>query len=272
MLLFEQWRAKRFWLGKLAGALFCCGMFFGVSCLAKDSSVSNLVAQAEHEQNSGDTPAALKTYLEADHLSPNNSVVLCGLARQYCDLMPATKGETAKKHLIAQALDCSLRAIKADPKSPEALVSAAICYAKSFPFLDNQTKVNYSRLIKSDSEKAIALDPKFDLAYHMLGRWEFEVSNMNFIVRGLVRIAYGGLPKASKELSIQDFKKAIELNPGRIINHLQLARLYHVTGQENLVGPELQKCVTLKALNLDDQRAQRMAKKILGGEKWPEDF
>jgi hypothetical protein len=106
----------------------------------------------------------------------------------------------------------------------------------------------------------------------MLGRWNFEVSNMNFFVKSLVRIAYGGLPKASKAMAIDNFKKAVELMPGRVVNHLQLARLYHVTDKETLVPDELKKCVALDPIDMDDRNAQDVARKILAGGKWPEDF
>jgi Tfp pilus assembly protein PilF len=95
---------------------------------------------------------------------------------------------------------------------------------------------------------------------------------MNFFVKGLVRIAYGGLPKASKAMAIDNFKKAIELTPGRIVNHLQLARMYHVTDEEKLVPDELKKCDSLEPMDMDDKNAQDVARKILAGGKWPEDF
>jgi tetratricopeptide (TPR) repeat protein len=251
-------------------ALVCCSTM--ASHAADNPSVSNLLSQAQAAENAGDTPGALKACLAADHLAPDNADILCRLAQQYCDSISAAPSTAAKKKLAEQALDCGFRAVKAAPQSAKAHVTVAVCYAKNFPYIDNQTRVNYSRQIKAESEKAIALDPKFDLAYHMLGRWEFEVSNMNFFIRGLVSVVYGGLPKASKQLAIEDFKKAVELAPGRIINYLQLARMYHVTGQESLVHPELEKCATLKPLDHDDQSAQKLALNILRGEKWPENF
>jgi Tfp pilus assembly protein PilF len=250
--------------------LFCC-VLLASRLSAQDASLTNVMAEAESHEKKGETELALKGYLDADKIAPNNSEINCRLAKMYCDSMIG-KDKAGMKEMAAKALECALNGEKADPNSPKAHVCVAVCYAKNFPFIDSQTKVNYSRAIKQEAEKAIEVDPKFDLAYHMLGRWNFEVSNMNFFVKSLVRIAYGGLPTASKKMAIDNFKKAVELMPNRIVNHLQLARMYHVTDQENLVSDELKKCVDLTPVDMDDKNSQDIAKKLLAGAKWPDDI
>jgi tetratricopeptide (TPR) repeat protein len=237
---------------------------------AQDLSVSNLLSTGELHEKNGETPDALKAYEAADKLSPNNTDILDRLAKMYCDSMQTAPDKATKKALAEKALACALSGLKVSPESPKAHVCVAVCYAKNFPFSDNQTKVNYSREVKAEAEKAIALDPKYDIAYHMLGRWNYEVANMNFFVKTLVRIAYGGLPKASNQMAIDNFKKAIELAPDRIIHHLQLARMYHITSQEPLVPDELKKSAALTPVDKDDKASQDIAKKILAGGSWPE--
>jgi tetratricopeptide (TPR) repeat protein len=254
------------------GILFLCLVLANARLAAQDASLTNLLADGFRHEQLGETDAALQSYLAASRLAPTNVDILCLLAKQYCDSMHLAANHTACKIAAEHALACATNALQFAPDSSKAHVCAAICYAKNFPYLDNQKRVAYSRLIKAEAEKAIALDPNYDLAYHMLGRWNFEVSNMGFFLRGLVRMAYGGLPKASKETAIQNFKKAIELAPNRIIHHLQLARLYHYTDQENLTAEELKKCDTLTPLDMDDKDAQRIARKISESRKWPDDI
>jgi tetratricopeptide (TPR) repeat protein len=186
--------------------------------------------------------------------------------------MHAAKTKPDQKPFAEQALVCARRAAAADPQSAKAHLSVAVCCAKNFPWCDNQTKVNYSRQIKAEAEKAVALDPKFDLSYHMLGRWNCEVANMSFLLTGLVKLIYGGLPDASNELAIQNFKKAIELAPARIIHHLQLAHMYDITGKKKLMTDELKACATFTPFDLDDEDAQKIAAKVLQTGKWPDEF
>ena len=244
-------------------AMFLACFLTPPALLAEDSSLTNLLAQGAQHEKEGRTKAALQCYLQADRLAPTNSLILCCLTKQYCDLMHETKSEDEQKGLLAKALNCALNAVKADTNNARAHLCTAVCYTKEFPFSDNKAKVKYSKLIKSEAETAIALDPKEDISYYMLGRWHFEVANMNFLVKGIVKIAYGGLPKASNEDAIQNFKKAIQLAPNRIINHAELAKVYRETGDKKQALAELKKCDELTPLDRDDAEAQTEARKEL---------
>ena len=79
-------------------------------------------------------------------------------------------------------------------------------------------------------------------------------------------------PTASNEMAIQNFKKAIELAPNRIIHHLQLAHVYEITGQKKLMTDELKACATFAPYDLDDADAQQIAAKVLETGKWPSEF
>jgi tetratricopeptide (TPR) repeat protein len=120
-------------------------------------------------------------------------------------------------------------------------------------------KVADSRLIKQEAKNAVALDPKQDVAYYLLGRWNFGVANIGFLPRAYVRIVYGGFPAASNEEAIKDFKEAIALTPGRILYTQGLAKVYEATGQKNLAYAELKKCAEMKPLDVNDAEAQKEA-------------
>ena len=257
---------------RAARLLLCLLLLQAASVRAEDLSLTNLLAQGDVLSRKQDTRAALQIYLQAEKLFPTNAEVQLKLAEAYCDLMHFAKTKPEQKALAGQALACGERAAADDPQSARAHVCIAVCCAKNFPFLDNQTKVNYSRQIKAEAEKAAALDPKYDLPYHMLGRWHCEVANMNIFLVGLVKIVYGGLPAASNEMAIRNFKKAIELAPGRIIHHLQLAHVYEITGRKKLMTDELKACATFAPFDLDDGDAQHIAAKVLETGKWPAQF
>jgi hypothetical protein len=260
---------------RLAGRarlLLCCLLWQTAAARADNLVLTDLLARGDQLVQSHDAGAALKLYLQAEKLSPTNAGLQIKMAAAYCDLMHSVKSKSDQKPLAAQALACGRRALADDPQSAQAHLCVAVCCAKNFPFLDNQTKVNYSRQIKAEAEKAVALDPSNDLSYHMLGRWNCEVANMNIFLVGLVKIVYGGLPKASNELAIQNFKKAVELAPMRVIHHLQLAHVYQITGRKDLMLDELKTCATLAPFDLDDADARQIAAKVLETGKWPAEF
>jgi tetratricopeptide (TPR) repeat protein len=244
---------------RLGLASVCLHWLLITTAPAETLTVTNLLAQGEQAERRGDVADALRAYSAAESLISTDCPALCRLTRLYCDLMHDAPTATQQKDLAGHALATALRAEKADPKSATAHLCVAVCFAKNFPYTSTETKVKWSREIKVECETAIALDPKQDVGYYLLGRWNYGVANMNFLVKGLVKVIYGGLPKASNEEAIRDFRQAISLAPNRIINHFELARVYEVTGEYRLEREELVTCRALKALDRDDADAQRDA-------------
>ena len=218
--------------------------------------VTSVLAQGDAAVTNGDVTGALKYLAAADRQAGTNCGALCHLTKCYCDLMHAERSGDRQKKLADLALADALRAERADPRSATAHLCVAVCYVKNFPWAPNATKVAWSKAIKTECETAIALDPRADVGYYLLGRWEFGVANMNFFIRDLARLIYGGLPAASNAEAVRDFKQAIALAPGRIIHHSELARVYEATGETRLAAAELKRCATLKPTDRDDQDAQ----------------
>ena len=226
---------------------------------AQNFSFTNFMTRGDAAEQRKDVANAFKYYTAADHLQSTNCAELCVLTRRYCDLMYDTESIDLKKTLAERALATARRAVQAGPQSATAHLCIAVCYAKNFPFVDHQTKVNWSRSIKTEGETALKLDPKQDLGYYLLGRWNYDVANMGIIDRTFVKLVYGGLPKASVAEAITDFKQASALAPNRIIHHYQLGRAYSDTGEKKFAIAEFTTCSRLKPIDRDDAEAQRKA-------------
>ena len=251
-------------LSRVCGVVIC--LLLGprhLAAAAESDSFTNLLAQGEAIELKGDVPGALKIYSTADTLASNNSAELCILTKHYCDLMYDTTAPDLRKTLAQTALDCAQRALKADTNNPIAHLCVAVGYVKNFPYADNETKMKWSKAIKLACETAIKLDPKQDIGYYLLGRWNYNIASLNFIYKGLARLIYGGFPPASIEDAIKNFKKAIELAPNRVIHHHELAIAYIAAAQKKLAIAELEKCATLQPLDRDDVQAQKDAAALL---------
>jgi len=240
-----------------------CGLLFAGHLAAEDSSFSNSLAQAARAEKRGDVPEAIKIYAAAEPLAASNVVQLCALTRSYCDLMYLTNSTAGQKGLAERALACALEAVKAGPTNATAHACLAVCYAKSCAFAGIKTELAYSRLFKTEAEKTIALDPRQDIAYYLLGRWHYGIANVGRLSRMFVKVVYGGLPDASNAAAIKNFQTAIALAPNRIIHHAGLAAVYEATGEKKPALAELKKCCALKPVDHEDVEAQREAEKKL---------
>ena len=65
-----------------------------------------------------------------------------------------------------------------------------------------------ARYIKDSADKAIELDPRNDLAWHVLGRWHRVLSDVNMFKRGLASLIYGKLPQTTTEEAVKCFENA----------------------------------------------------------------
>ena len=244
-------------------SIVLAGVLFARNAKAGDATFTNSLQKADIAQKRGEVAGAEAIYDAARQKETNSAPNLCVLSRCYCDLSSLAHSTGVQKGLVARALDCAGRAVALEPRNATAHASVAVCYAKSCAFADIKAQLAYSKLFKQEAEKAIALDPKQDVAYYLLGRWNYAIANVGFFSRTYVRMIYGGLPKASLADSVHYFKKACELAPNRIVYHAGLAMAYGGMGEKNLQLAELQACCALKPSDPEDAEARADAEKQL---------
>jgi tetratricopeptide (TPR) repeat protein len=209
------------------------------------------------------TKEALTVYLEAEKLQPNNAELLHRVAKQYGESQDDVTAKAEKKVLGEKALDYAKRSVAADARNAKAQLALAISYGRLASLVDNKTKIAYSKLVQEHVDKSLALDPKNDLAWHVLGAWNYELANLNAVLRALAGLIYGTLPSASNEEAVRCFKKAIELNPRRVGNHVELGRSYAAIGKKDDARAELQKGLSLPDQQRDDPATKDRARAAL---------
>ena len=117
--------------------------------------------------------------------------------------------------------------------------------------------------IKRYAERAIRYDPANYKAYIILGRWNYEVSNLNFFERTFARWFYGDLPSASLDDAIRDYEKSLALRPDFMLNYFELAKALHRDGQDRRAIGLLQKMEGLHDEMYDDRTVRAEGKKFL---------
>jgi tetratricopeptide (TPR) repeat protein len=122
-----------------------------------------------------------------------------------------------------------------------------------------------SGVVKSESAESVRLDPRFALGWHVLGRWNYEIANLNAVLRIAAEAVYGKMPSATNEEAIRSMAKAVELEPGNALFHAELGRAYLAAGRKGEAKRELQKSLTLPRRSRDAAGAQDRAKQALRG-------
>ncbi|HEU4678599.1 MAG TPA: tetratricopeptide repeat protein [Terrimicrobiaceae bacterium] len=226
-------------------------------------SPGELIAKGDAYDRKLQATEALNYYLPAEKLQPANVHVLVCIARQYRYLLADAGSPEEKLRLGRIALAYSRRAAVLAPEDSEAQLSVGISYGKMLPYLDTKEQIEASRRIKSSADKAIALDPRNDLAWHVLGRWHRTLADVNSLKRGLASLIYGKLPETTTEEAVKCFQKAIEINPDRLIHYVELGRAYAQMGKNAEARQYIRKGLTMPSLEKDDPEAKRRGEETL---------
>jgi len=246
----------------LVGGVGGVTLFYGVPPATGALEAENLTARLEKADRLDDSDhfaEAIGILKEVEKSDQKNVEILYRISRVESDLVEDLSDDSKKKIYALESVAYAKRAIEADPQNSNAHLAAAIAYGDLTDFVDDRTKMEYSKVIKSEAEKTIELDPKNDYAYLVLARWNFEMTQLNPILRGLAELLYGQMPPASQEKAIEDFQRAIALAPNRIIHHYcygdALARL----GRKEQAKAEFQKVLRLTASDKEERGYQQKA-------------
>ncbi|HEV2086253.1 MAG TPA: hypothetical protein VGR09_14340 [Gemmatimonadales bacterium] len=144
------------------------------------------------------------------------------------DPFPMRVKSARRDSLYARAERYAQRAVKANSSGADGHFALAASLGRAALMVGPEEKVHRAALIRNEALRALAIDPRHDGAYHILGRWNAEVMRLPGIGRFVARHFLGGrvLDQASWPKAIAYMKKAVELAPGRIYHHLALADIY----------------------------------------------
>jgi len=206
---------------------------------------------------------ALKFYLPAEKLDPNNVRLLVRIAREYRHLMSDATNASEKLQLGITAVDYAQRAVALSPDNPGAQLAVAISYGKMLPLEGTKQRIANSCLIKVAVDKVIALDPTNDLAWHVLGRWYLALAEVSTVKRIVAQVAYGKLPPAKYEDAVRCFEKAIALNPNRLMHYVELGRTYSQMGRDEDARKFITKGLGMAETEKDDPETKNLGRQIL---------
>lgn len=207
--------------------------------------------------------AALQSYLPAEKLEPNNVALLVHISRAYRYLMSDTAKTSEKLRVGAIAVTYAERAAALEPQDADAQLAVAISYGKLQPLVSSGEKVRTARTIKSQAEKALRLDPRNDLAWHVLGRWNMGYAELTGLKRKLAELSYGTLPAPTYADAARCFERAIALKPERVINYIELGQVYSEMGRTADARRVLSKGLGLKQTDKDDPEMKQRGREIL---------
>lgn len=157
-------------------------------------------------------------------------------------------------------------AIKVDPNKADGYYALSVAMGRFALMESGNEKIKAVKAIKDNADKAVKLNPNHGRAWHVVGKWHYEVSSLNAVERAALKVFYGGLPKSSLAEAIAAYEKAMKLEPNFALNNLELAKAYHKNKQNDKAIALLKALPSIPDKTEDDKGIKEEGKKLL--EKW----
>ncbi|MBO6525004.1 MAG: tetratricopeptide repeat protein [Balneolaceae bacterium] len=172
------------------------------------------------------------------------------------------KEDVDKKELFKEGLMWGRIAVEEDTLNHLNYENLSMGFAAVISVSGLKGKANMADSVRIFAEKAIMLDPRNDRAYHILGRWHYEVSKLSWFTRMLSRVIFGESPKGSFERAINYFEQAIKLD-NIAVHRYWLGMAYLESGNKEEALEQFTILQTLPLVQHNDQYFKDEAKKLI---------
>jgi len=226
--------------------------------------VAALIKEGNRLESVPDEKGAFKKFKEVLKLNATNIYAL-NKCSELCSRIGQreTSNTKLRSEYYQAAKIYAETALKIDPKNSEANCVMAIALGRSSLSKSGRDKIENAKEVKKYVDAAIAGDAGNFKAWHVLGRWQYEISNLNSLERGLVKLFYGGLPPATLKQSIASFEKAHALRPEFLLNYYEMAKAYKDNGNKAKAIAYLQLLITLPNQTEDDPAIKSKSKELI---------
>ncbi|MFD2886015.1 tetratricopeptide repeat protein [Chitinophaga cymbidii] len=238
---------------------FCCW----ATLSTRAQTVDELVAQAQQLEKQMKEVEALNKYKEVLQVSPGHAV-----AQSQSSLICSREGQrqkdkAAKQEYFNEAKIFAYEALKVEPENAVANYAMAVALNHIALISGAKEKVAAFKEVKKYADLALKFNPEYGEVYHLLGRWNYELSNLSTLEKAAAKVLFGGVPPGSIEAAIADYEKCRKLKPSYILNYYDLAKVYRENNQETQAFEVLNKVMRLRPIYQDDPGIKAECKKML---------
>ena len=244
-------------------------LLFTFICVSVQAqTVEQIITEGdEYAEKKFDNGKALEIYLKGLKNSTGNHDLLWRISRAYVDIgehLPDKTDEQKDEQLktFQQALDYANQAIKANPHSSMGFLRRAIANGKIALFKGVFSVIGLVKDVRADLEKAIQLktadEHQTAVAHYVLGRTHAKVCEKPYLVRLPLGLGWG-----DREISADEYEKAIALRPNFIMFRLDAAKNYVEMDEYQKAKEHLYKIPHLAKNDEDDERFKTEAATLL---------
>lgn len=155
------------------------------------------------------------------------------------------------------------KAVKADNSDAECHYVYAFALGRINENASTKQKIANAKLIKSELDISLKINPKHAGAWHILGRWHRTIAGFGAIEKLAINTLFGGVPAGGTyEDAVKCFTQAIINEPKYKMHQYELANTYYEMGKLADAKVWLHKAKALVRNSVDDDTAEQKCKEL----------
>ena len=176
-----------------------------------------------------------------------------------------------KKELVEEGYECILAALAENPNSNNVQRWYGILFNAHNTAIGRTEKIKHLLNVKKAWVRAVELNPNDASAYHLLGRWEQGLKDIDWFSRSVATRLFGALPDSSYEQAYAYYKSAENIRPGFWLNNkLKLAEICLNLGNKEEAKQHLMAATKIEAKTNEDKDSLKAVETLLKKHKWGE--
>jgi tetratricopeptide (TPR) repeat protein len=236
-------------------------VFVSIQVSAQD--VTALLKEANRLEALPNEKASLAKFREVLKIQPRNIYAL-NKASELCSRIGKRETvSTMAEDYYSAARTYAGIALKFEPNNSESNCVMAIALGRSSLNKSGKERIIQARELRKYIDLSIKNDQRNFKAWHVLGRWHYELSNLNMLEKTAVKYLYGGMPPASLNESLAAFERAQAITDGFILNYFEMAKAYKQNDQKSKAIALLHKMLTMPNQTEDDPIIKESGRKLL---------
>ncbi len=240
--------------------------FIFICAMAPAQDVAALIKEADRLEAVPNELASFNKFKEVLKIQATNIYALVKCSELCSRICKRQANKATMNDYYEGARIYAETALKVNPNSSDANCVMAIAQGRMALTKSGKEKIAASKDIKRYAELAIKYDAANFRAWHVLGRWHYEVSNLSGLERAAAKIFYGGMPAASLKEAIKAFEKAKILDPLFVLNYYEMARAYKRNDEKQKAINTINAMLKLGSRTEDDEQIKIDGRELL--KKW----
>ena len=225
--MYGRWRNIILWSIALASGLLAPS--------AGAQAAKEQIALGDRDNDARNAQSALEHYQQALLAEPKNYEALWKAARAATDIAELAPGRAAQDSLIHGAQRNAEDAIAANPAHAEGHFALARALGRKALSVGTMDRIKYAKVVRAEALEALRADSVHAGALHALGMWNAEIMRVNGFARAFARTFLGAqvFSRASWDEAQRLLERAVQVDPDRIVHHLDLGHIYADRGEKD---------------------------------------